>query len=167
MAKDPSLSQDVAELAKTFGGQLLQPADAGYEEARKIHNGLVDKHPGLIARCKGTADIVDAVNLGRKLGLAIAVRGGGHNVAGRATVDKGLMIDLSPMKGIHIDVKARTARVQGGVNWAEFNREMPAAWVGHDGRRGLLNRRRRAHAWRRTWLAHGKAWHGPRQSAFR
>jgi len=123
MAKDSSLSQDVAELAKTFGGQLLQPADAGYEEARKIHNGLVDKRPALIARCKGTADIVDAVNLGRKLGLEIAVRGGGHNVAGRATVDKGLMIDLASMKGVRVDVKARTARVQGGVTWAEFNRE--------------------------------------------
>jgi FAD/FMN-containing dehydrogenase len=83
----------------------------------------VDKRPALIARCKGTADIVDAVKLGRKLGLEIAVRGGGHNVAGRATVDKGLMIDLAPMKGIHVDPKAPMARTQGGVNWAEFNRE--------------------------------------------
>lgn len=123
MAKNSSFSQDVAELAKTFGGQLLQPADTGYDEARKVHNGLVDKRPALIARCKGTADIVDAVKLGRKLGLEIAVRGGGHNVAGRATVDKGLMIDLAPMKGIHVDVKARIARAQGGVTWAEFNRE--------------------------------------------
>ena len=123
MVTKSSLPQDVAELAKTFGGQLLQPADAGYEEARKVHNGLVDKRPALIARCKGTADIVDAVNLARKLGLEIAVRGGGHNVAGRATVDKGLMIDLSPMKGIHVDVKSRTARAQGGATWGDFNRE--------------------------------------------
>ena len=123
MVTKSSLMQDVAELAKTFAGELLQPADAGYEDARKIHNGLIDKRPTLIARCKGTADIVDAVNLARKLGLEIAVRGGGHNVAGRATVDMGLMIDLSPMKGIHVDVKARTARAQGGVTWAEFNRE--------------------------------------------
>ena len=123
MVTKSSLIQDTAELAKTFGGQLLQPTDAGYEEARKVHNGLVDKRPALIARCKGTADIVDAVNLARKLGLEIAVRGGGHNVAGRATVDKGLMIDLSPMKGIHVDAKAHTARAQGGVTWAEFNRE--------------------------------------------
>ena len=123
MVTKSSLPQDVAELAKTFSGQLLQPADAGYEEARKVHNGLIDKRPALIARCKGTADIVDAVHLARKLGLEIAVRGGGHNVAGRATVDKGLMIDLSPMKGIHVDVKSRTAQAQGGVTWAEFNRE--------------------------------------------
>ena len=123
MVTKSSPMQDVAELAKTFGGQLLQPSDAGYEEARKVHNGLVDKHPALIARCKGTADIVDAVKLARKHGLEIAVRGGGHNVAGRATVDKGLMIDLSSMKGIHVDINARTARSQGGVTWAEFNRE--------------------------------------------
>ena len=69
------------------------------------------------------ADIADAVNLARKLNLEVAVRGGGHNVAGRATVDDGLMIDLAPMKGIHVDAKARTARAQGGVTWAEFNRE--------------------------------------------
>ena len=83
-----------------FSGQLLQPADAGYEAARKVHNGLVDKRPALIARCRGVADVVDAVKLARKLDLEVAVRGGGHNVAGRATIDRGLMIDLSPMKGI-------------------------------------------------------------------
>src|SRR5262245_55151208 len=69
------------------------------------------------------ADIADAVSLARKLNLEVAVRGGGHNVAGRATIDGGLMIDLAPMKGIHVDPKASTARAQGGVIWAEFNRE--------------------------------------------
>src|SRR4030095_4746104 len=113
----------VTELAGRFTGQLLQPADAGYEEARKVHNGLIDKRPGLIARCRGTADVVDAIHLARKLGLKVAVRGGGHNVAGRATVDGGLMIDLMPMKGIHVDPNTRIARAQGGVTWAEFNRE--------------------------------------------
>src|SRR5207302_10410982 len=95
----------------------------GYEEARRVHNGLVDKRPALIARCAGMADIADAVNVARKLNLEVAVRGGGHNVAGRATLDGGLMIDLAPMKGIHVDPKARTARAQGGVTWAELNRE--------------------------------------------
>ncbi len=118
-----SVADAVIELASRFSGQLLQPADAGYEETRKVHNGLVDKRPVLIARCRGVADVVDAVNLARKLSLEVAVRGGGHNVAGRATVDGGLMIDLAPMKGIHVDSHARTARVQGGVNWAELNRE--------------------------------------------
>jgi FAD/FMN-containing dehydrogenase len=77
----------------------------------------------LIARCRGVADVVDAVNLARKLDLEVAIRGGGHNVAGRATVEGGLMIDLAPMKGIHVDPHARTARAQGGVTWADFNRE--------------------------------------------
>jgi FAD/FMN-containing dehydrogenase len=118
-----SISNAVSELAATFGGQLLQPEDAGYDEARRVHNGLVDKRPALIARCRGAADIVDAVRLARKLGLEVAVRGGGHNVAGRATIDDGLMIDLAPMKGILVDPKARTAKAQGGVTWREFNRE--------------------------------------------
>jgi len=123
MTSVPSVADAVIELASTFSGQLLQPADAGYEEARKVHNGLVNKRPVLIARCRGVADVVDAVNLARKLSLEVAVRGGGHNVAGRATVDGGLMIDLAPMKGIHVDPHARTARAQGGVTWAELNRE--------------------------------------------
>jgi FAD/FMN-containing dehydrogenase len=123
MTSVSSISQSVTELAGTFAGQLLQPADSGYEEARRVHNGLVDKRPALIARCKGVADITDAITLARKLNLEVAVRGGGHNVAGRATVDGGLMIDLVPMKGIHVDPKNRTARAQGGVTWAELNRE--------------------------------------------
>ncbi len=118
-----SLVNAVNELAKTFSGQLLAPADPEYEEARKVHNGLVNKRPALIARCRGLADVVDAVNLGRTLNLEVAVRGGGHNVAGRATLDGGLMIDLSLLKGVHVDPKNRTARAQGGVTWAEFNRE--------------------------------------------
>lgn len=118
-----SVADAVIELASRFSGQLLQPADAGYEETRKVHNGLVDKRPALIARCRGVADVVDAVNLARKLNLEVAIRGGGHNVAGRATVDGGLMIDLASMKGIHVDSHTRTARAQGGVTWAEINRE--------------------------------------------
>jgi FAD/FMN-containing dehydrogenase len=117
------MTNKTAELAPSFGGQLLQPTDASYDEVRRVHNGLVDKRPALIACCRGVADVVDAVKLAKTLGLEAAVRGGGHNVAGRATVDGGLMIDLSPMKGIHVDPRARTARAQGGVLWKEFNRE--------------------------------------------
>ena len=123
MMSASSLANAVTEHTKTFTGQLLQPTDAGYEEARKVHNGLVDKRPALIARCRGVADIVEAVHLARTLHLEVAVRGGGHNVAGRATVDGGLMIDLSLMKGIHVDPRTRTAWAQGGVTWGEFNRE--------------------------------------------
>ncbi len=110
-------------LASTFSGVLLRPGDDGYEDARRIHNGLIDKRPALIARCRGTADIADAIAFARESGLEISVRGGGHNVAGRAVTDGGAMIDLSLMKGIHVDPGARTVRVQGGVTWREFNRE--------------------------------------------
>src|SRR5437763_14942903 len=120
-----SIPGAVKDLASAFSGKLLLPSDASYEDPRKVHNGLVDKRPALIARCNGVADVADAINLTRKLGLEVAVRGGGHNVAGRATVEGGVMIDLSPMKGIHVDAKARTVRVQGGVTWGGLNRETP------------------------------------------
>ena len=123
MVSARSSNDSIIELRKTFTGQLLRPNDPGYEEARKVHNGLIDKRPALIARCRGVADVIDAVNLGHDLGLEVAVRGGGHNVAGRATVDNGLMIDLATMKGIHVDSSRKTVRAQGGVTWAELNRE--------------------------------------------
>ena len=123
MVSARSSNDSIIELRKTFTGQLLRPNDPGYEEARKVHNGLIDKRPTLIARCRGVADVIDAVNLGHDLGLEVAVRGGGHNVAGRATVDNGLMIDLATMKGIHVDSSRKTVRAQGGVTWAELNRE--------------------------------------------
>jgi FAD/FMN-containing dehydrogenase len=119
----PSLADAAAELGKAFTGQILLPNDPGYEVARKVHNGLIDKRPALIARCRGTADVVDALKLAREQRLEVAVRGGGHNVAGRATTEDGLMVDLSPMKGIYVDPKTRTARAQGGLTWNEFNRE--------------------------------------------
>ena len=118
-----SMTASLDQIAPSFTGQLLQPADAGYDEARRVHNGLVDKRPALIARCQGVADIVDAVKLAHTLNLDVAVRGGGHNVAGKAAIDGGLMIDLAAMKGIHVDPTARTARAQGGVLWKELNRE--------------------------------------------
>ncbi|HEU4923082.1 MAG TPA: FAD-binding oxidoreductase [Burkholderiales bacterium] len=118
-----AVSAAVGELRSTFAGRLLQSTDAGYDEARKVHNGLIDKRPALIAQCRGLADIVDAIQFARTQKLEVAVKGGGHNVAGRATIDGGVVIDLSLMKGIHVDPKARTARAQGGLTWKEFNRE--------------------------------------------
>ncbi len=118
-----SVAPAIEKMMPTFTGQLLQPADAGYDEARRVHNGLIDKRPTAIARCHGTADVADAVKLARTLNLEIAVRGGGHNVGGRGTIDGGLMIDLAPMKGIHVDAAKRTVRAQGGVLWKELNRE--------------------------------------------
>jgi FAD binding domain/Berberine and berberine like len=110
------------ELAGGFDGSLLLPGDAGYDDVRAVHNGLVDKRPGLIARCHNVADVRDAVSFGRESGLEISVRGGGHNVAGRAVTEGGLMIDLSLMRGVDVDPSRRRARSQGGVTWKEYNR---------------------------------------------
>jgi FAD/FMN-containing dehydrogenase len=117
------LSASLAELARTFSGRLLLPADAGYDEARRVHNGMIDKRPALVAQCRGAADVADAIGLARRHGLEIAVRGGGHNVSGRATIDGGLMIDLSAMRSVHVDRASRRARVDGGALWNDVNRE--------------------------------------------
>lgn len=130
-------TERIEALSGTFSGALLQAGDEGYEEARKVHNGLIDKRPALIARCRGTADVVEAIAFAREGGLEISVRGGGHNVAGRAVTDGGLMIDLAEMRGIYVDPEARTIRAQGGVTWAEFNRE--AAVHGLAGTGGVIS----------------------------
>jgi FAD/FMN-containing dehydrogenase len=122
-----TIDGDVLEaFAGSVSGSVLLPQDDGYEEARRVQNGLIDRRPAVIVRCAGATDIAGAVKLARSSGLEISVRGGGHNVAGRAVAEGGLMIDLSPMRGIHVDPAARTARAQGGVLWAELNREAHA-----------------------------------------
>ena len=114
--------QELAGL-EAFSGELLRPGESGYEEGRHAFNGLVDKRPAVIARCLGEADIADAIAFAREADLEISVRGGGHSVAGRCLTDGGLMIDLSLMKGVHVDPESHTARVQPGVSWAQLNRE--------------------------------------------
>ena len=104
-------------------GDVLCAGDAGYEAARHVWNGLIERRPGAIARCTGVADVIDAVNFAREHGLLVAVRGGGHNAAGLAVCDGGLVIDLSPMKGIRVDPWARTVQAQAGVTWGELDRE--------------------------------------------
>ena len=110
-------------LRAQLAGSVLSPSDAAYDEARRVHNGLIDRRPALVARCSGTADVQAAVRFARERGLEIAVRGGGHNVAGNAVCDGGLMIDLSAMRGVHVDARARRARAQGGATWGDYNRE--------------------------------------------
>ena len=116
----------IRELRGRLRGQLLRAEDAGYDPARRVWNAMIDRQPALIARCAGAADVVAAVGFAREQGLPLAVRGGGHGVAGKAVCDDGLMIDLSPMKSIHIDPVARTARAETGVLWEEFDREAHA-----------------------------------------
>jgi FAD/FMN-containing dehydrogenase len=116
-------SVDSIELLRAaFSGPVLAPGDRGYDEARRVHNALIDRHPVVIARCLHTADVVDAVGFGREEGLEISVRGGGHNVAGKAVTEGGLMIDLSLMKGVHVDPALRTVRAQAGVRVGELDR---------------------------------------------
>lgn len=116
------------EVATTFTGELVRPGDPGYDQVRRVHNGMIDRRPGLIARCRTAPDVADAVTIGREQGAEISVRGGGHSVAGLAVTDGGLMIDLAPMKGIKVDRREGTVWAQGGVTWNEFNRA--AAWHG-------------------------------------
>ncbi|MDR2983316.1 MAG: FAD-binding oxidoreductase [Nocardiopsaceae bacterium] len=116
------------QLSASFTGELIGPEDASYDETRRVHNGLIDKRPALITRCRTVPDVVDAVNLGRRHDAEISVRGGGHGVAGLAVTDGGLMIDLASMKGIRVDPARRTVWAQSGVTWKEFNRA--AAWHG-------------------------------------
>jgi hypothetical protein len=102
-------------------GPVLSPSDDGYDGARRVYNGLIDKSPALIARARSAPDVAAAIGFAREVGLEISVRGGGHGVAGRAVSDGGLMIDLSLMKAIEVKTDRRTARVGGGVTWGEFN----------------------------------------------
>jgi FAD/FMN-containing dehydrogenase len=113
--------EDVQSFEKSLRGKLLRPEDEGYEEARLVWNGVIDRRPALIARCADTQDVVQSVNFARDHNLLVAVRGGAHGVAGLATCDGGLVIDLSPMKGIQVDPNARTARAEGGVIWRELD----------------------------------------------
>jgi len=114
------------ELSKVFTGRMLQPATPEWDDTRRVHNGLIDKRPAVIAQCRGSADIAAAVRFAREHTLEIAVHGGGHNVGGRATVDGGMMIDLSPMQYVHVNPAARTARAAGGTRWGHFNLETQA-----------------------------------------
>jgi FAD/FMN-containing dehydrogenase len=113
----------IEEFRGRLRGQLLTPDDPGYDEARAVRNGLIDRHPMLIARCSGTADVVACVNFARERGLLLSVRGGAHNVAGNAVNDGGLVVDLSEMRGVWVDPRARVAHVQGGATWGDLDRE--------------------------------------------
>lgn len=134
----------IQDLASRIRGQLLVPGDRDYDDVRRIWNGMIDRRPALIVRCLGVGDVIDAVNFGRDNKLDIAIRGGGHNVAGNAVCDDGLMIDLSLMRSCIVDPQAKTAWVQGGCKLGDVDRETqlhglvaPAGVVSHTGVAGL------------------------------
>jgi FAD/FMN-containing dehydrogenase len=116
----------VDALKASLRGELLRAGDDGYDEARKVWNGMIDKRPGLIARCAGVADVISAVDFARTHQLLVSVRGGGHNIPGNAVCDGGLMIDLACMRSVRVDPVRHTARAEGGVIWGEFDRETQA-----------------------------------------
>ncbi len=134
----------VQELASHLRGILIRPGDAGYEQACQVYNGMINRHPALIARCVDVADVIAAVNFARDQRLTLAVRGGGHNGPGLGTCDDGLVIDLSDMKGIRVDPVARMVRVEGGCTWGDvdhathpFGLATPSGFISTTGVGGL------------------------------
>ena len=134
----------VAAFKSSLRGNLIQQGDASYDDTRKVYNAMIDKRPAFIARCVDTADVIAAVNFGREHDLLIAVRGGGHNGAGLGSCDGGLVIDLSPMKGIRVDPAAGTVRVEGGCVWGDvdhathpFGLAVPTGFISSTGVGGL------------------------------
>src|SRR5919112_1919616 len=116
----------VQDFTASLRGEVLRPTDEGYDEARTIHNGMIDRRPTLIARCAGVADVMASVRFARDQQLLVSVRGGGHGVAGFSVCDGGLMIDLSRMRGVRVDPARQTARAQGGATWGDFDHETQA-----------------------------------------
>jgi FAD/FMN-containing dehydrogenase len=113
----------VQQLREVFRGEILLPEDEGYDAARRVWNAMVDKRPELIARCRGVADVKSTVDFARENDLLLAVRGGSHNVAGKAVCDGGVVVDLSAMRGVRVDSAGHTARAQGGALWSDLDRE--------------------------------------------
>lgn len=118
-----ALDFSIDHLRSDFAGTILGSADEGFDHARRVWNAMIDRKPGLIARCRGTADVIRAVRFAAANGLGAAIRGGGHNVAGHAVCDDNLMVDLSEMRAVHVDPVRRLAIVEGGATWAEVDRE--------------------------------------------
>ena len=147
----------VGELQAAVRGQVIRPGDNDYDEARAVWNAAHDKHPALIVRCAGTADVIKAVEFARSQGLPLAVRGGAHSIAGFSTSDGGVVIDLSPMKAVKVDPQRRRAVAQGGATWADFDHETQAFGLAVDRRPGLHHRARRIHAGRGYRLAAAQA----------
>ena len=113
----------IQDFQAALRGQVILPGDADYDDARKVWNGMIDRRPALIARCAGVADVSKAICFARDQHLPLAVRGGGHNVTGAGTCDGGLVIDLSPMKAVQVESERRTARVEPGATWKDFDEE--------------------------------------------
>src|SRR4051812_13012662 len=127
LQQQPALADgSIAELAEGVRGEVIRPGDPGYEQARAVWNGAIDRRPALIVRAAGVADVLRAVEFARSEQLVVAVRGGAHSIPGFSTVDGGIVIDLSPMKGVRVDPVAATASAQAGLTWSELDHETQA-----------------------------------------
>jgi FAD/FMN-containing dehydrogenase len=126
MAQAPTGSTAVEALAERLAGDLIRPDEPGYDEARSVYNGMIDRRPAIVVRPPGAADVIAAVQYARAEDLPIAIKCGAHSVAGNGTCDDGLLLDLCRLKGVHVDPIARTARAAGGVQWGEFDHETQA-----------------------------------------
>jgi FAD/FMN-containing dehydrogenase len=138
MSPNPTVTAAAeGELTARIRGTLLRPGAPGFDEARGIWNGMIDRRPGIIVRCTGVADVMAAVDVVREHGLVFAVRAGGHSVAGKSVCEGGVMIDLSPMNRVVVDPVARTARAGAGATWGDFDHETQAFGLGTTG--GLIS----------------------------
>jgi hypothetical protein len=126
MGAENLFEESIQVFKASLRGELLRPDDGGFDDARKVYNAMIDKRPAMIVRCAGVADVIAAVNFAREHDLLVAVRGGGHNVAGNALCDDGMVIDLSGMRAIRVDPASRTARAEAGATYREFDRETQA-----------------------------------------
>jgi FAD/FMN-containing dehydrogenase len=142
----------IVQLREQVRGDVVTPDDAGYEDARKVYNAMIDRRPGVVVRPANVEDVVAAVNFARESGLDLAVRGGGHSVPGFGTVDEGVVIDLSRMRGVRVDPENQRARAEGGATWGDFNTATHEFGPGDHGRHRLDDGRGRAHARRRYRL---------------
>src|SRR3954447_17382429 len=134
----------VEQLAEAIRGDVIHPESPGYDEGRAVWNGMFDRRPAVIAKCAGVADVIQAVDFARANALEVSVRGGGHSANGYGTCDDGLVIDLSPMKGIRVDPESHTVRAEAGPTWGELDSETQARGGARGGRSGPARRRRGA-----------------------
>ena len=159
-----TLQEDtIRKFKESLRGELILSDDTGYDDARSIWNAMIDRRPALIVRCLGVADVVTCVNFAREHGLILSIKGGGHNIAGLAVCEGGLMLDMSRMRGVWVDPTTRTARAQAGCLLGDVDRETQVHGLACGARLYLEHRYCRPYVRRRVRLPHAPVWLDQRQ----